>query len=72
MEREFTHEIIEDAVYYIVGPQQSTPPDGTFEKGTKVTVLQDGGSYAQVASEADVTAYVATGALKLIENPSAY
>ena len=72
MEREFTHELIEDEVYYIVGPQQATPPDGTFEKGTKVILLQDSGSYSQVTSEADVTAFVATGSLKALENKSAY
>jgi hypothetical protein len=72
MEREFTHELTEDEVYYIDGPQQQRPPDGTFEKGTKVILLQDSGSYSQVTSEADVTAYVATGALKPLENKSAY
>ena len=72
MEREFTHELIEDAVYYIHGPQQAEPPNGTFEKGTKVILLQDAGSYSQVTSEDDVTAYVATDALKSLENKSAY
>jgi hypothetical protein len=72
MEREFTHELIEDEVYYIDGPQQARPPDGTFAKGTKVVLLQDNGSYSQVTSETDITAYVATGALKPLANKSAY
>jgi hypothetical protein len=72
MERGFTHELIEDEVYYINGPQQARPPDGTFEKGTKVILLMDGDSYCQVVSEMDVTAYVATGSLKPLENKRAY
>lgn len=72
MEREFTHELIEDAEYYIIGPQQATPPDGTFEKGTKVILLQEAGSYSQVTSEADVTAYVAAAALQPLESQSEY
>ncbi len=72
MEREFTHELTQDEVYYIDGPQQQRPPDGTFEKGTKVSLLQDAGSYSLVTSEADVTAYVATDALRPLESQSAY
>jgi len=72
MEREFTHELVEDAVYYIGGPQQPEPPNGTFEKGTKVILLQDAGSYSQVTSEDDVTAYVATDALEPLKNKNSY
>lgn len=51
------------AVYYLVGPQQAHPPEGTFPPGTKVRLLTEHGSYVRVASETGQTAYVATGSL---------
>jgi SH3 domain-containing protein len=58
-----THVITEDTPYY-TNPAQAQPPDGTFAAGTKVTLLQDAGSYTQVRAEDGTTGYVATGSLK--------
>lgn len=64
---EFTHELTKDESYYITGPQQARPPDGTFKAGTKVVLVREAGSYSQVKSETQVTAYVATGSLKALK-----
>ncbi|MDP6634475.1 MAG: hypothetical protein QGG42_06235 [Phycisphaerae bacterium] len=62
-----THVITVDTVYYMDGPQQSRPPEGTFKSGTKVTLVRNAGSYSVVRSTDGVQAYVATGALKAVE-----
>jgi hypothetical protein len=59
-----THELTSDAVYYLGGPMQGRPPDGTFEAGTRVNVLETMGGYSRVRSESGVTAWVAIGALR--------
>lgn len=64
----FTHVIIDSAVYYKGGPQQARPPDGTFEAGTKVTLVRKAGSYWIVRSERGIVAYVASGALRDISD----
>ena len=56
-----------DTVYYLTGPQQARPPDGSFEMGMRVALVLDAGSYSLVTSESGVTAYVSSGALRLIE-----
>ena len=56
-----------DAVYYLTGPQQARPPDGTFKMGTRVALVIDAGSYSLVTSESGITAYVSSSALRLIE-----
>ena len=62
-----THIITADTVYYMSGPQQARPPEGKFKAGTKVTVVQDAGSYSVVRSEGGVQAYVSTASLKAIK-----
>jgi hypothetical protein len=51
------------AEYYLNGPQQASPPDGTFPAGTKVTLVRDAGSYSLVRSAAGVEAYVSNEAI---------
>jgi hypothetical protein len=64
MEDTYTHEVIEDSKYYLIGPQQAMPPDGEFKTGTKVQLLSDNGSYSRVCSDTGITAWVASGALR--------
>ena len=56
-----------DTVYYLTGPQQARPPDGSFKMGTRVALVLDEGSYSLVTSESGVIAYVSSGVLRLIE-----
>ncbi|MCH2211495.1 MAG: SH3 domain-containing protein [Fuerstiella sp.] len=42
--------IITETEYYSTGPQQSRPPDGKLPVGTKVRIVNDGGSYVQIES----------------------
>jgi NitT/TauT family transport system substrate-binding protein len=60
----FTHALTQDEPYYLTGPQQGRPPEGTFNAGTKVKLLESGGSYARVTAEDGTTAWVASGSLK--------
>ncbi len=64
---DFTH-IIQTAgeQYYLNGPQQAQPPDGTFPKGTRVRLIRDAGSYSIVLSESGVTAHVTSTCLKAL------
>lgn len=61
-----THVITTDAVYYKGGPQQAQPPDGTFKTGTKVTLIEEAGSYSLVRSADGIDAYVAADALSRV------
>ncbi len=62
-----THVVTTDTVYYMSGPQQARPPEGKFKAGTKVTVVQNAGSYSVVRSVDGVQAYVSTASLETIE-----
>lgn len=64
---DFTH-LIHTAKeqYYLNGPQQAQAPDGSFEKGTKVKLIREAGSYSIVLSESGITAHVTTGCLQQI------
>ncbi len=57
------HALSADTEYYIDGPQQSRPPDGTLKAGTKVMVIEDAGSYCRVRSEDGIVAFIATDAI---------
>lgn len=52
-----------DSEYYLTGPQQSTPPNGTFKTGVRVQLIKKAGSYSLVESADGIKAYVSTGAL---------
>ena len=60
----FTHTITIDAEYYTDGPQQARPPDGTMKAGTKVTVVEEAGSYCRVKSENGIQGYVTVKSLE--------
>jgi hypothetical protein len=64
----FSHTISVETEYYLGGPQQAQPPDGTFKAGTEVRLLAEGGSYCLVESEDGVVAWVAADALKPVES----
>ena len=59
---EWTHVVGDGgAVYYLTGPQQARPPEGTFPPGTKVRIVSEHGSYVRMESETGQTAYVSAG-----------
>lgn len=60
---QWTHELARDEIWYD-HPAQARPPNGTWPSGTKVRMLQEAGSYAQVATEGGQTGYVASDALR--------
>jgi hypothetical protein len=64
----FCHTIAVDTEYYLGGPQQAQPPDGTFKAGTKVRLLVEAGSYCVVETEDGVTAWVAADDVKPVES----
>ena len=61
--QEFTHALTRDEPYYLTGPQQGRPPEGTLKAGTKVKLMESAGSYSRVAAENGTTAWVATDSL---------
>ncbi len=63
----FTHIVKFPAQYYTGGPQQARPPDGVFDSGTRVQLVEDAGSYWLVEAEDGTTAYVSTGSLESID-----
>jgi hypothetical protein len=64
----FTHIVATVTEYYLSGPQQARPPEGTLPAGTKVTLLEEAGSYCRVRSEDGIEAYVSTGSLQSLEH----
>ena len=63
----FSHVIATETEYYTTGPQQGRPPDGKFPAGTKVTIVQEAGSYTQIRSEDGIEAYVSSDAIKELD-----
>ncbi len=63
----FTHTITIDTEYYLGGPQQARPPEGTMKAGTKVEVVEEAGSYCRVKSEDGVVGFVAADSLKAVQ-----
>jgi hypothetical protein len=64
----FTHVVATATEYYLSGPQQARPPEGTLSAGTKVTLLEEAGSYCRVRSEDGIEAYVSIGSLQSLEH----
>jgi hypothetical protein len=64
----FTHLVAVDTGYYLSGPQQAQPPEGTLPAGTKVALLEEAGSYCRVRSEGGIEAYVSTESLQRLEH----
>ena len=63
----FTHAVASDTEYYLSGPQQARPPEGKLSAGTKVTLLEEAGSYCRIPSEGGIEAYVSTDSLQPLE-----
>jgi hypothetical protein len=59
-----THQVIRDTKYYLKGPQQGSGPDGTFQAGIKVKMLEERPAYSRVESENGIAAWVKTDDLK--------
>jgi hypothetical protein len=59
-----THELASEQPYYKSAPAQGRPPEGQWPAGTKVTLVESGGSYSQVTSENGITAFVLASALR--------
>ncbi len=59
-----TYVLATGTVYYAGDPQHGHKPDGTFRRGTKVSLLHRAGNYSLVRSEDGVEAYVATHILE--------
>ena len=57
-----------ETVFYKIGPQQATPPDGKFEAGTRIEVIEEAGSYTLVRAEDGRQGYVASDAIKYPED----
>jgi len=51
-------------VYYAGDPQRGHKPDGTFRRGTKVSLVHRAGNFSVVRSEDGIEAYVATHTLE--------
>jgi len=52
-----------DTVFYKTGPQQAMPPDGNFEAGTRIEVIETAGSYTLVRAEDGRQGYVSADAI---------
>ena len=69
-EQVFTHVVATDTEYYLSGPRQARPPEGTLPAGTKVTLLEEAGSYCRIRSEGGIEAYVSTDSLQALQRVS--
>ena len=59
------HVLSADTEFYIDGPQQSRPPDGTLKAGDKVIVIEEAGSCCRVQSEDGILVFIAADALEV-------
>ena len=53
-----SHVLTADTEYYTTGPQQGRPADGKFLAGTKVSIVEDAGSYLLVQPASGLAAYI--------------
>ena len=61
-----THTVTTATAFYLDGPQQARPPDGTLAAGTRVTLVRTAGSYSEVVLPDGRRAYVAADSLVAI------
>jgi hypothetical protein len=59
-----THVTTTDTPYYLNGPQQGGPPNGTLKAGTQITVVENQGSYSIVRTQNGIKAHVAIDSFK--------
>ncbi len=64
-----TYEFSTGTVYYSGDPARGHKPDGTFRRGTRVSLLHRAGTYSVVRSPDGLEAYVATHTLAPLEMP---
>lgn len=64
LSEKYTHTVSIETPYYLEGPQQGTPPDGSFSAGTKLKLLQNMGSYSLVLAGDNLRAYLSNATLK--------
>ena len=62
-----THRVTSNTPYYESGPQQGRPPEGSFEPGTEVALLNDSaGSYVMVEAKDGRKGWIPKDALELL------
>ena len=61
--------ITSKTVYYVSGPQQSRPPEGEFEIGTRVSVEKINGAYLLVTDKKGITAWVSADSVSREPTP---
>ncbi|GAB3307606.1 S8/S53 family peptidase [Hymenobacter tenuis] len=59
-----THLITHETAYYVVGPQQGSPPDGSLTAGTPVVMLDEHSNYCRVQLPDGNAVFVESGALQ--------
>jgi hypothetical protein len=59
-----THVMTTDTPYYLSGPQQAHPPDGTLKAGTQIIVVESQGSYSLVRTKDGVKGHVDNNSFK--------
>jgi hypothetical protein len=62
--QKMSHVITADTPYYLNGPQQARPPDGTLRAGTQITIVESQGSYSVVRTKDGMKAHVASDSFK--------
>ena len=62
-DRPFNAMITRDTPFFIEGPNQQTPPNGTFARGTRVKILSRHGHMVKVEAISRLRGYVAAGAV---------
>jgi hypothetical protein len=58
-----THVIRNATSYYLQGPQQATPPDGTLTVGTEIRLVKRQGSYVIIETNTGLSAHVSAAAI---------
>ena len=61
--------ITASTAYYVSGPQQSRPPEGQFDAGTRVTIAKRNGAYLLVTDKKGLTAWVNADAVSREPTP---
>lgn len=62
-DRPFNAMITRDTPFFLDGPDQQTPPNGTFRRGTRVRLLSRHGSHVKVEAIGGTTGFVSAMAV---------
>ena len=60
----FAHVVTMETRYYLSGPQQAWPSEGSFKSGTMIREIQSFGSYSLVESADGIRAYISAGSFE--------